>query len=75
MRPTDTVGAAALDWRAGDGARDASAAFRPQDRDPHNMSDNQSTTTPDAVDGSDERGFSELGLSEKVLQAVADLGY
>ena len=39
------------------------------------MSDNQSTTTPDAVDGSDERGFSELGLSEKVLQAVADLGY
>ena len=39
------------------------------------MSDNQSTTTPDAVDGSDERGFSELGLSEKVLRAVADLGY
>ena len=39
------------------------------------MSDNQSTTTPDAIDGSDERGFSDLGLSEKVLQAVADLGY
>ena len=69
LRPTDTVGAAALDWRAGDGARDASAAFRPQDRDPHNMSDNQSTTA-----GVNAKFFSsELSDDDKFTGFGADV--